>query len=149
MKKILLVSESDGSYAHALAKSLEYHIEITAWFQYSERETKKIYPDHKIDELKILNVELKFGMDLFALPTFEEVPKFDVIQFNFPHLGIRSSSKNWNSRHNKLLRQYFSVAKELCVDQDSEIRVVLSTSSICRTWDVDGSAKVPFPLTKS
>merc|ERR1719473_43791 len=135
-KSILLVSDGNGSFASAVHKIYPGCL-ITAWFHLSETETHRIYPNNSIAELRRCGVMLKFSQDLFKINPNSQ---FDVFQFNFPHIGNKSSGKDWISKNESLLIQFFEVAKKAS-HNCTVVRVTLSTSTIFKPWDVDGCAK--------
>ena len=55
------------------------------------------------------------------LESARDIPKYDIIMFNHPHLGdalLHESEKNHAQRHNALLCHYFHSAKELLSDNN-------------------------------
>ncbi|MFT3986876.1 class I SAM-dependent methyltransferase [Aestuariivirga sp.] len=148
-QKILLVGEGDFTFASSLASKLGSRSNIVATSYDKEREVKEKYPEtsiHAINALKMSGALVFHGIDATRLNDYEDIllnpssiKLFDVIVFNFPHVG--GSTKDDIKANQNLLKDFFTSCNSLLAS-NGEIHITLRTkSSFYSNWNVEKLAK--------
>lgn len=163
---ILLVGEGDLSFSVALAKKMRNKAFLMCTTYDSKKQLNKKYPDTVNEHLRILkqigNNEVRFNVDARELNTNGNAgngnsqyrglkgDSFTKIVFNFPNLGMDSSSNGGAklsdsdiaSQHQDLLLGFFKAARE-CLDTStsSEIHVTTKSAQPYLSWKIPSLAK--------
>ncbi|KAK5127535.1 hypothetical protein LTR85_006874 [Meristemomyces frigidus] len=145
--RILLVGEGDFSFAKAI---VEHHgcCDVTATCFDSQPELLEKYQPQGEDHVRYLEEEgqtVLYGVDGTKLDHNKQVKKaggqWDVVVFNFPHVGGKSKDVNRQVRFNQeLLVSFFKAAGPLLA-QDGIIVVTLFEGEPYTLWNIRDLAR--------
>jgi 25S rRNA (uracil2634-N3)-methyltransferase len=141
--RILLVGEGDFSFAKSI---VEHHgcCDVTATCFDRQEELFEKYTPQAEEHVKYIEEEgqtVLYGVDATKLDKFKALKKhgggrFDVVLFNFPHVGGKSKEVNRQVRFNQeLLVKFFTTGMELLAP-DGTIVVTLFEGEPYTLWNV-------------
>ncbi|KAL7274329.1 hypothetical protein RUND412_002774 [Rhizina undulata] len=142
--RILLVGEGDFSFSKSL---IEHHgmLNVTATSYDSETDLKNKYPqaEENVAFLRENDAVVICSVDATKLNKTKSLKKkkFDVVVFQFPHVGGLTKDMDRQIRSNQeLLLGFFTAAKELLIPTGTTV-VTLFEGSPYNLWDIRRLAK--------
>jgi len=146
---ILLVGEGDLSFAKSI---IEHHgcCDVTATCFDSQPELYEKYSPQAEQHVRFLEDEegqkVLFGVDARKLDADKQIKKlnaqWDVIMFNFPHVGGKSTDVNRQVRFNQeLLVSFFTSAAPLLRKEEGTIVVTLFEGEPYTLWNIRDLAR--------
>ncbi|ODV92289.1 hypothetical protein CANCADRAFT_84572 [Tortispora caseinolytica NRRL Y-17796] len=142
---ILLVGEGDYSFAKALiARKLARPATLVATGLDSKQDLKDKYGQQALDNIKYLEdagvtviTEVSITVPFLKRSKLKD---FDLVIFNFPHIGNSISDVDRNIRqHQLLLQSYFAFAKKV-IKQSGGVAVTMFEGEPYDSWNVRGFA---------
>ena len=134
--RVLTVGDGDFSGSLAISRCYETQVEITAsTFYDTETCVRGAYDtaERNMEELKARNVEIAYRVDACMLAQIFQNRQFDLVVFQFPHLGDRADEMALLQSHCSLVSHYLHSAQ--AISSFVHIAVKSTQATSWRLWE--------------